>query len=403
MLGPKSRAFLQAQTKRLIELDEKEGPAANIAPYVDETSGEQMTGMAKIYDNTLRWMNGPAAARVLGNEIGLVEQSIKEDTLATGVASFITTALPLIRRVYQRLWSRDIMSLQSLNGSSGYMFWFRREYNSTYGDATAGQELADVPEEYRYSASAEQAALKQINLKLTKKEISCSNYKLAGLFTLEAEQDLRAAMGLDASAELGSALTTEITKNIDRVAVNALWAAAKTNVNFNLGGYLVGDTSSADRAAYDAKLWKQAVVQANNAILKGTYRNAGWMLMGPDEFTKFMALSDFRIDGPALNQQAAGGINFVGTYSGWLKIYLDAAAPANKILMGLSPNGWQDAVGVIASYIPLFLSDDYVASNDFSQKMRGAMSRIFVGAIPETSTQSPVQNPGLATITLSSS
>jgi len=403
MLGPKLKRFLSEQSRRLVDLDEKEGLPSNVMPYVDESTGMKMSGMEKIYRNTMGWMNSPAAHRVLGNELGLVESSIQEDTLATGIASFVTSALPAIRRVYQRLWSKDICSLQTLNGSSGYLFWFRREYASTYGQATANDELADVPGEYQYAQSAEQAGLRQINLRLTKKLIECSNFKLAGLFSLEAEQDLRAAQGLDASSELGVALADEVTKNIDRLAVNALWSAVKTNVNFNMGGYLPGDTSSADRSAYDAKLWQQAVIQANNAILKATNRNSGWLLMGPDVFAKFLALEQFRLDGPAVLQQAGGGINFTGVYNGLWKIYVDVAAPANKILAGLNPNGWQDAVGVIASYVPLFLSDDYVASNDFSQKMRGAMSRVFVGALPETSTQSPVLNGGLASITLTQS
>ncbi|MBP7706053.1 MAG: hypothetical protein KA243_02280 [Candidatus Aminicenantes bacterium] len=403
MLGPKTKSYLAAQAKRLVALDEAEGGHPNVMPYRDERTGQAMTGMAKLYENALWWMNSPEAARVLGPELGMVESAINEDTLSTGIASFVTTALPAIRRIYSRLWSKEVMSLQTLGSSAGYIFWFKTLFDSTYGDATANQELADVPEEYRYSKSSEQGTIRKVSLQLTKKLIETENYKLAGLYTLEAEQDLRAAQGLDASSEIGVALADQIAREIDRNAVNSLWDAAKTNVNFNLGGYLPGDTSTADRQAYDAKLWKSAVVQANNAILKATNRNAGWMLMGPDVFAYFMALEAFRLDGAAASQQTNGGISFMGTFSGLWKIYLDPAAPANKILMGLTPTSWQDAVGVIATYIPLFLSDDYTFGADFSQKMRGAMSRVFVGAVPETSTQSPVKNGGLTTITLSAS
>ncbi len=405
MLGSKTKAFLAAQAKRLVALDDAEGGNPNVMPYRDERTGQQMSGMAKLYENAAWWLNSPEAARVLGPELGMVESMINEDTLSTGIASFVTTALPAIRRIYSRLWSREVMSLQTLSQSAGYIFWLKQTFDSDYApdDISAGDELADKPGAASYAASSEQGTIRKVSVSLTKKLIETANYKLAALYTLEAEQDLRATQGLDASSEIGAALADQIAREIDRNAVNALWAAAKSNINFNLGGYLPGDVSSADRAAYDAKLWKQAVVQANNVILKATNRNAGWMLMGPDVFAYFMALEAFRLDGAAINQQANAGITFVGNYSGLWKIYLDPAAPANKVLMGLSPTSWQDAVGVIATYIPLFLSDDYIFGQDFSQKMRGAMSRVFVGAVPETSTQSPVKNRGLATITLSSS
>ena len=189
-----------------------------------------------------------------------------------------------------------------------------------------------------------------------------------------------------------------LAREIDRKILNALLAGAGAgNVNWSYNAP-AGDTTTADKNAYYQTLY-HAIALANSYIATNKFRNADWLVMNFNTYYYFQRLENYNVDPHANDQQAGMQRRYVGTLNGLYKVYLDPFFQDNTILMG-TRGDWLNSTGYYAPYIPLYVSDKYIYSNDFSQFLKGVQSRYAYGVIPETSTQSPAKNKGLATVTL---
>lgn len=415
-MSDKFRLFLTEQKQRLLALDGASPDNGNLTlresqgrdfVFTNHETGEKRGLMDMLYENTIDWIG---SMRRKTGRMSLNEQGrpvpLAEDTVSTAIAAFVTSLLPAVRRIYTNLIAMDLVSVQPLPGPSGYVYWLDHLYSQTYSDAedtiTADDRL-DQKHPIDYAAGAEKAAIRKIQFRLQSKLISTITQKLEADWTIEAEQDLRSQWKLDLESELIPQLTNECIRETDRRLIAAMLAGAAYNVNWNENGYLAGDTATYEREAYKEQIYKTAIVNANAYIFSKKYMNGNWLIMNGDTYTKFQRLNNFVADPMAINQQASIGRVFVGTLAGLYKVYVDPWFTANKILMGIRGASWQDAVAYYSPYIPLFISDKYLIADDFTQFARGAMSRYAYGVLPESSTQSPVQNNGLVTITITQS
>jgi len=408
----KIQLFLAKQKQRLLEMDgasektewltEKELSGRHFV--AKQKSGAPKGMMNILYDNTINWImdESRGVLRLEFMDLG-APGAISEDTLSTAFSTFTTSLLPAVRRVFSNLIAMELVSVQPLSGPSGYIYWLDHTYTSTADTVTAGDRLdEEVPT--AYADGSEQGTIREINFQLKSKLISTISQKLKADWTIEGEQDLRSQWKLDLESEIMPEVSNELIRETDRKIIAALVAGAANNVNWNYNGFLAGDTTLGTwgQKAYKETLY-EAIIDANAYIFKKKFTNADWLLMDVDTYSRVQKLSQFTIDPLAINQQVAMGRIYVGTISNMFKVYVDPWFTANKILMGIKGADWKRAVAYYSPYIPLFMSDKYIISDDFTQFSRGAMSRYAYGVLPETYDQSPVKNNGLATVTLTAS
>jgi hypothetical protein len=408
----KIELFLTKQKQRLLEMD---GASEKTEWLTEkELSGRHFVGKAKtgaplgmmsiLYENTIDWLLSEARGVLRLEFMDLMAPgAISEDTLSTAFSTFTTSLLPAVRRVYANLIAMELVSVQPLTGPSGYIYWLDHTYHSTTGDATATHRL-DEHAYKTYADGSEQGTIPEINFQLKSKLISTISQKLKADWTIEGEQDLRSQWKLDLESEIMPEVSNELVRETDRKILAALLAGAANNVNWNYNGFLAGDTTLGTwgQKAYKETLY-EAIIDANTYIFKKKYTNADYCVMDADVYARVQKLQQFVIDPLAINQQANMGRMYVGTLSNLFKVYVDPWFTANTILLGIKGTDWKKACAYYAPYIPLFMSDKYIISDDFTQFSRGAMSRYAYGVLPETYDQSPVKNNGLATVTLTAS
>ncbi len=406
MLSPKIKRYLTAQKARLMSLDAKDEDfylRSNVRPCIDEATGRITPGHEMIYDGMISWLNSREAARSLWDDFQFAESVIKEDTLSTDIATFPTAALPLVRRIHHQLVATQLVSVQPMKGPSSYIFYLNKKYGTAYpAESILTTDRTDEKNPTAYAGSAEKGTIRELNAEIVSKSITAENYKLKALWTLESEQDAQAQHLISIESEMVNELGDEIARELDRLIITRLLAGAAYNVDWNKNGNLgAGSDTTADVLAYRQTLYSDSLTLANAYILSKKGVNAGWAVMNATTFQMFQRLENFKLDGPAVNLQANIGIQQMGTLAGMLRVFVAPWFDDNKILLGMSPVNWKYACGVYAPYVPLFVSETYIANGDFSQRVKGAQSRFYADVIPDEN--DGTTNSGLATITIKSS
>jgi len=408
------RTFLEKQKERMLMLDgadkgvdgawltdrEKRG-----IDFVAERKDGTRIGLHEmLYDNTISWLMTVGQTKLL-SEWNLLSQKgvLSEDTTSSAdIATFTTAVLPAIRRIFADNIAMDLVSVQPMAGPTANLYWLDHRYTSTHASdgITALDRLDQRQGAKTYDDSSEKGTIREIEAQLTSKTITAETKKVATRWTIEAEQDFSSQWKLNLEAELMPELSNSIVREINRKLLAALLAGAKNSVNWSIT-VPVTDTTTADKMAYYQTLW-HAIQLANTKIIGEKYLPANWVVMNHNTFYYLERLNNFKAD-PNLGQTAMTHTRFVGTLSGLYKVYVDPWFDDNKIMMGVRGSSWRDAVAYYSPYIPLFLSDKYIYGNDFTQFIRGAMTRYAYGVIPETATQSPIKNGGIAVVNLTGS
>lgn len=414
------RTFLEKQKQRMLNLDgasedtqwltERETQGIDFVAKLTHNHPEakrigRPIGMREIlYNNAIGYLMEAGHRSLKLEWLDLVQEGVlDEDTTTSKIATFTTSLLPAVRRIYANLVAMDLVSVQPLGGPSGYIYWIDHKYTTTLGaeDITGGVTRLDQKQGAKtYTDSSEKGTIREIEAALASKLISTEIKKVATRWTLEAEQDFNSQWKLNLEAELMPELSNSIIREINRKIISALSAGAKNNVNWSKT-VPANDTTSGDKMAYYQTLW-HSIQLANSKIIGEKYQPAGWLMMNHNTYYFLERLNNFKAD-PNAGQAGATYTRFVGTLSGLYSVYVDPWFDDNKILMGIRGASWRDSIAYYAPYIPLFLSDKYIYNNDFTQFMRGAMTRYAYGVIPETESQSPIKNGGIATVTLTGS
>jgi hypothetical protein len=398
---PKLKKFLNAQMARLNALDEQEGlnKMKNIAPVLDEEGNPTgQNGMITLYQNMAGYL---LREKALQYERAMLENVITEDTLTTGIASFTTMSLPLVRRIIRGLVTlkSGLVSMQPLRTPTAEIFFAKRTYDSTYGDATAGQDVADNGAEYRYAQSSEQGTIRKLSLGITHKLVTAISMKLESDWTLEAEQNMAAYHGLDQESELKSLFAEELQVETDNYLINAMLAGAGYNVNW-VNSAPVGDTTTLDKRAYYETLYTTGIVGASMRILEKMHVPAGWIIISPTVLGYLMRSESFKLTGDINNLQTQAGLQQVGSINGLLRVFVSPTFATNKILVGCNAVDWARCAAVYAPFLPVYFSPKYIGS-DFSQFKMGAASRFWAGILPQT--YDGTLTDALATVTITAS
>ena len=331
---------------------------------------------------------------------------IDEATTWTGdISSFVTIAMPLVRKIFAKLIAMDLVSIQPIKQPDAKIFYLDFTYTTAPSGGSAADSVADVRDK-DYSTRVESkagAAVKELDLEITDETISAIEKALKAKWTIELEQDLMAYHRLSAETELMKALQDQIIREIDGLVIAALLAGASGtgsgsgsgagNVTWNPSGWLTGDSRTIDRTAYKKTLY-EAVCDASNLIFKKRFRPGTWIIGHPNDIVRLEKLEEFKYTQSPDTTTGSIGRVLEGTLNNRFNVYKDPYwANEGTLLMGYKGSTWTDAVGFFSPYIPLYMTPKIVDPNDFIPR-KGLMSRFAYGTLIKD---------GLATITISSS
>lgn len=314
----------------------------------------QRRAMAMLLENQTQFQRG-RRIDVVDGQVHLVQ-----DTATSDEALPTKFALPIVRRAYALLMMRDFSVIQPLPGPSAFVFWldFLRESDNT--------NILSV--EYNWLLTAELGVPAKGKLQLNRFQLQVVKQLMGTTFSLEAQEDARAQLGLDIENELINAFAEEVARNLfgrhlKNITQNALglqgvpatgaqlispWAGPNPQVTVATRASLSVSITDYKQVIYNALIdtdvnYQKANRRPTDTILGG-YGMAGF-LQKMNTATQAQAPSQMNL--------ASVGITDYGTYAGRWQIWGTDFMPDNVAFLYLRnpPPLW--ASHIYAPYVPL--------------------------------------------------
>jgi hypothetical protein len=308
--------------------------------------------MSLILENQRQFQMG-RTVDVVNNKVALVQ-----DTATSDEALPTKFALPIVRRAYALLMQRDFSIIQPLPGPSAFVFWldFLRESDTT--------NILSV--EYNWLLTAELGVPAKGKLQLNRFQLQVVKQLMGTTFTLEAQEDARAQLGLDIENELITAFTEEFARNLMGRHIKHIYASA-TGLQDNpaTGASLVQPwlgpntvVNIAARGGTSITDYKQviynAIIDADVNYQRANRRPTDTIIAGY-AMAGFLQKLNTATQSQAPNQMnlASVGITDYGTYAGRWQIWGTDFMPDNYALLYVRnpPPLW--AGHIYAPYVPL--------------------------------------------------
>ena len=317
--------------------------------------GNKKKTMEVILENTKRYLSESATAGA---------------TSAGNVATLNRVILPVIRRVMPTVIANEIVGVQPMTGPVGQIHTLRIRYADSSSGTTAttpGEEALSpfkIAEAYSGDNSSTKAAAtaalegtagKRLSIQILKQAVEAKSRKLSARWTFEAAQDAQAQQGIDVEAEIMAALAQEITAEIDQEIIGSLKSLAGTaQLTYNQAAVsgtatFVGD----EHAALAVQINRVA-----NTIAQRTRRGAGnWAVVSPTALTILQSATTSAFARSTEGTfEAPTNTKFVGTLNGAMRIYANAYATNDDVLVGYKGASEADAAAFYCPYIPLMSS-----------------------------------------------
>jgi hypothetical protein len=317
--------------------------------------GNKKKTMDVILENTKRYLSESATAGA---------------TSAGNVATLNRVILPVIRRVMPTVIANEIVGVQPMTGPVGQIHTLRIRYaDSSSGTTTTtpGEEALSpfkIAEAYSGDNSTTKAAAtaalegtagKRLSIQILKQAVEAKSRKLSARWTFEAAQDAQAQQGIDVEAEIMAALAQEITAEIDQEIIGSLKTLAGT-------AQLTYDQASVSgTATFVGDEHAALAVQINrvaNTIAQRTRRGAGnWAVVSPTALTILQSATTSAFARSTEGTfEAPTNTKFVGTLNGAMRVYANAYATNDDVLIGYKGASEADAAAFYCPYIPLMSS-----------------------------------------------
>lgn len=335
--------------------------------------------------------------------------SLNEDSTTGNISTFQTFAFPLIRKVFPESILNQICSVQPMTQPAAKIFFL----DFTYGTAPlAGQSVAQynaANKDYAvagdpYAGSptnkyGEGVLPKEINWQMNSDVVEALTRKLRAVWTIEAQQDLKAIHGLEAEAELTTVMAEEIKREVEGDVLWDMCAVAGTNVQWNATP--AGTPDYINQKAYQLKIY-ESILDAANEIYKKRYVYPNWIVADPDTCTRLEKLENFRTDDIGASRFSIGRA-FFGTLNNKFDIYKDPWMPfradnatqafVGRMLMGFRGDSWFQTGYIYAPYVPILITPVLMDPNDFKPR-RGIMTRYGKkGVVPQCFATIDIYNP----------
>ena len=301
---------------------------------------------------------------------------LQEATSTSSFSSHITWQLPLIRKIWPRLFLWNITSFQPMSQPAGKYFTLDFQYGTSGGSYAANTSIY-ASEDPSYSNDLGEAVEpRELNLAITSGNVTASSKKLKGLWSIEAQQDLMAYHKLSIEPEIVKMLGQQIEREINRTCINSLVSGASSQTHWQASQPASPNAwSNATPRQYDEDLW-DAIEDANKLVKDAIYEDANFILCGTTFGARLRKLNGFRMTwnkSDALATKITAGPNQYGTLNDRYVIYEDPYFTADRALIGHKGANWMYTGSVFSSYIPVYTTP--TIHNTKMQPGRGYLSR----------------------------
>jgi len=345
----------------------------------------------------------------------LAESATAGATSAGNVATLNRVILPVIRRVMPTVIANELVGVQPMTGPVGQIHTLRVRYSDSFtgsagGSTTAGEEALSpfkIAEGYSGASTGKPAATSalegvagnKLSIQILKQTVEAKTRKLSARWTFEAAQDAQAQQGIDIEAEIMAALAQEITAEIDQEVIRSLFTLSSTVLTYDQAAVSGTATFVGDEHAALAV----QINRAANLIAQRTRRGAGnWAVVSPTVLTLLQSATTSAFARTTEGTfEAPTNTKFVGTLNSAMKVYVNAYAENDKVLIGYKGSSESDAAAFYCPYIPL-MSSGVVLDPATFEPVVSFMTRY--GYVELTNTASSLGNAGdyLATVDVTS-
>ena len=298
-----------------------------------------------LMDNMIR------RAGASNNSMGVLHETTGTSSIATN----ITWQLPLVRKIWPRLFLWEITSVQPMSQPQGRMFMLDFQYG-TKGAYGAGTSIYDSEDPAYANDLGEGVEPRELNLRITSSNVTAQSKKLKGVWNIEAEQDLQSYHNLALEPEIVKMLGMEIEREINRYCIGQLVNSAATNTNWSSTQPASPNPWSNAHPRQYAESLIDAIEDANKAIKDDIYTDANVLLCGTAFANRLRKLNSFRlIDGADLGGNIVTGPNLFGTLGGKYKTFEDPFfTPSDKALLLHKGSNWMYTGSAYCPYIPVW-------------------------------------------------
>jgi len=282
-------------------------------------------------------------------------RSLEEATNTSDIATFTTQALPLIRKIWPRLFANQVASVQPMKGPTAKAHTLDFTYCSAGETYSSGSSIY-ANEDPDYSDDpGECSDPNEMCLKITSATITAETKKLAAEWSQEASQDLGSQYGLSLNNEMTKIMGMQIEREINRVVINGIVSAATTNTNWTRTHPAAPSAwANATPRQYAESIF-DAICDADNQIFTRVYEHGNFILCGANFANRLRKLNSFRsLDTTAGQSRVVTGPNLFGTLSEQYRCYHDPFFTADKAVVGLKSGNWPFTGYVHMPYVPLW-------------------------------------------------
>lgn len=332
------------------------------------------------------------------------------------IATFTNILVPAMRRIMPALFAKELVSIQPMQGPTGYVYTQRFYYKGSkdtpliaaakivvgadldetaigaellykemdasgkiirgiVNDATADLTVgADTGIEAVYSTQAAfkqilknysgpyatvdgealGSAMNQVGFKIDKVTVTAKTRKLKSEFTVELVQDLQTQHGLNAETELLNLIEFELLADIDQEILSMV-----RNNAVAMPDVTVSSVTGTTEASKFQGIYTQ-IINGCEQIVHDTKRGAGNIVVVAPKVAAALSLTG-KLKGVAAdlgnNVQVGAGVAvaFIGTLDNGAKVYRNAFATSNEVIIAYKGASAADAGIFYAPYVPLMV------------------------------------------------
>jgi hypothetical protein len=234
------------------------------------------------------------------------------------------------------------------------------------------------------------SSMKTMKMSLEKFPVDVQTRKLKAEYSIELAQDLKAVHGLDAEAELINILEYEISAELDRELVEAIYANTTNGGTWSYGSIGTYQAGVAPASGYTGftnggisdgrwemekfrTLYTRILREANVVALSTRRGAANFIICSLNVATALQCLNNFMYSAVPGNVETTIGVAKIGTLDGRFTVYLDTFAYDEFFVVGYKGNTAFDTGLIYCPYIPLMVQK--VVNPDTFQPMIGMQCR----------------------------
>ena len=342
------------------------------APVINEQYKKDVT--AKLVENQLKFLK---------------ESANQTNVTGSAISNWDPVLINMVRRSAPKSLGFDIAGLQPMSQPTGLVFAIRSRYTNQTGaeaninepntafsgtgtqagdtsgfatDAfgggdpatgtTAGEGMATANAEGLGTTGG--SAWAEMAFSIESTQATAKSRALKATYSNELATDLKAVHGLDAKAELGAILSTEIVAEQDRELLR------KVNISAELGAQAATVPGRYNIQADADGRWMAEKFQSlafqidleSNQIGINTRRARGNFIIASSNVVSALSISKVLVGGSELDSDVNGPL-FAGTINGRIKVYVDPYATVDYVTTGYrGANAW-DAGIYVCPYVPL--------------------------------------------------